>query len=77
MPVDRLHHADPREHHRAIIFRGLGYAMRCGLRLFHLVLGLRDLLCKPRDGVFERQELLAVRQDDRLIEAARPAHRSR
>jgi hypothetical protein len=28
MPVDRLHHAEPREDYRAVIFRGLGDATR-------------------------------------------------
>jgi hypothetical protein len=39
--VDRLHHAYPCEHHRAVILRGLGDAMRGGLNLFHFVLGFR------------------------------------
>ncbi len=72
MPVDRLHHAHPGEHHRAAILRGLGDAMRGGLNLFHPVFGFRNLFGQPRDGILERDQLTAAGQRDRVIEFARP-----
>jgi hypothetical protein len=73
MPVDRLHHADPGELHRAVVLRGLGDAIRGGSYLFHAVLGLGDFLGQPCDGVFERDQLAATGQLDRFVEAPFPA----
>jgi hypothetical protein len=43
------------------------------LNLFHLVLGFRDFLRQPGDGLFERAQLPSVRQFDWLVEPTLPA----
>jgi hypothetical protein len=74
MPVDRLHHAHAGEHHRAVILGSVGNAMRGGLNLLHSVFGFRDLFRQPGDRILERDELAAVGQPDRFVEAVRPGH---
>ena len=62
----------PGELHGPVVFRGLGDAMRGGLHLFHPVFGCWDFLCRPRDGILEPDELSAIRQLDRFVEAPFP-----
>jgi hypothetical protein len=69
MPVDRLHHADADELHRAAVFRCLGDAMRGGLNLLHPVFWLRNLFPQPRDRILECDKLATVRQLDRFVKA--------
>jgi len=49
VPVDRLHHADAREHHRTIVFGSLRDSAR--RHLFHVMPGLGDDLAEVSDSL--------------------------
>jgi hypothetical protein len=72
VPIDRLHHADPREHRRLVRFRDHDQCLHRRLPLLGRMLSLRKL----RDviaGILERDEQAAAGQLDRFIELSFPA----
>ncbi|MFY9956991.1 hypothetical protein [Bradyrhizobium sp.] len=73
VPVDRLQHADPGEHRRAVRFRDQDQGLNGGLPCRMVLLGLRQLRDVVR-RILERQKRLSLRDRNRIIEVGGSGH---
>lgn len=74
MSVDRPHHPDPRHHLRAVALSDEQQRLHRRLPLCRVVLGLRQL-GDVLGGIAQREQLATIRQEDRIEESCRSAHR--